>query len=407
MLGIFRDAANELIYKQSIIQCCTAEDAAQIIVVCINAEAVDSMAPGVTEASSGRTDSGKSKHSAAPMRLPLKDQVELDMTKPTIFQIAINKTEGEKLGLDLEYLPERAILPVRSVLAGHLVATWNLANPTLAVRPGDRVVDINGARGLAATMVQVLGDPESKVVTITFVRPAAEGEYLTDEEVCCHFVTHSQTFGAKQKAADFSLGKAGLLAPSQLGSRLNEALHELPGVWPPVWSEACKQYIHYKSSRTKPEDEPRAEPHSPSSPSSPSGCGGAGARALRKGLQVSFDNNNGFAAGTWKHVAGTYTVSRNQDQYVYEDHAMQVHAFLEEVDGRLEGDLHRGGAVLVHSGAARRKNKEQCIGSIRLQRRGACLVSYIQWAGDGPRDREGEHAAERVVEIVQDFRDDF
>mmetsp|Transcript_74106 Transcript_74106/g.234041 ORF Transcript_74106/g.234041 Transcript_74106/m.234041 type:complete len:509 (+) Transcript_74106:95-1621(+) len=84
-----------------------------------------------------------------------------------VFSITLTKTGNARLGFDLDFVPTRAVLPVRAV-TGSLAEEWNRGHPDAQVRPGDRIVEVNGTRGVAERMMKVL--QESEDVRITLVR---------------------------------------------------------------------------------------------------------------------------------------------------------------------------------------------------------------------------------------------
>merc|ERR1719464_1753443 len=89
-----------------------------------------------------------------------------------VFSVTLQKTDGSPLGLAVDFVSTREVLPVREV-TGALAAEWNRDHPDLQVRPGDRIVEVNGARGIADQMMKAL--KESEVVRLTLVRLPAHG----------------------------------------------------------------------------------------------------------------------------------------------------------------------------------------------------------------------------------------
>mmetsp|Transcript_143169 Transcript_143169/g.399007 ORF Transcript_143169/g.399007 Transcript_143169/m.399007 type:complete len:510 (-) Transcript_143169:167-1696(-) len=84
-----------------------------------------------------------------------------------VFSITLTKVGDAKLGLDLDFVPTREAMPVRAV-TGALAEEWNHMHPESQVLPGDRIVEVNGTRGVADQMMKALRD--SDVVRITLVR---------------------------------------------------------------------------------------------------------------------------------------------------------------------------------------------------------------------------------------------
>lgn len=84
-----------------------------------------------------------------------------------VFTITLTRMGNTKLGLDLDFVPTREAMPVRAI-TGDLVEEWNREHPRSQVLPGDRIVEVNGTRGVADQMMKALA--ESDVVKITLVR---------------------------------------------------------------------------------------------------------------------------------------------------------------------------------------------------------------------------------------------
>ncbi|CAE7853398.1 PRCP [Symbiodinium sp. KB8] len=59
---------------------------------------------------------------------------------------------GLKLGLDVDYMAERSVLPIMSVTGG-VAEKWNQDNPEMQIRKGDSIVEVNGTTGDVAQML--------------------------------------------------------------------------------------------------------------------------------------------------------------------------------------------------------------------------------------------------------------
>mmetsp|Transcript_10403 Transcript_10403/g.22914 ORF Transcript_10403/g.22914 Transcript_10403/m.22914 type:complete len:128 (-) Transcript_10403:83-466(-) len=68
------------------------------------------------------------------------------------FTINLKKTEGTRLGVDVD-LADGTSLMVDAINPG-LVEDWNKNNPGLRVKPGDRIVAVNGVQGDAQAMAE-------------------------------------------------------------------------------------------------------------------------------------------------------------------------------------------------------------------------------------------------------------
>merc|ERR1719424_2243890 len=67
--------------------------------------------------------------------------------------IMLEKTEGVKLGLDVDTMAEEGVLPIRAITGG-LVENWNNSHPDTQVLNGDKIIEVNGVRGDAASLVE-------------------------------------------------------------------------------------------------------------------------------------------------------------------------------------------------------------------------------------------------------------
>jgi len=69
------------------------------------------------------------------------------------YTVTLDKAKGGKLGLDVDYMVERNVLPIMS-LTGGLAEAWNASAPAGAVlRKGDSIVEVNGKRSDVASML--------------------------------------------------------------------------------------------------------------------------------------------------------------------------------------------------------------------------------------------------------------
>jgi len=68
------------------------------------------------------------------------------------FQIQVDRSEGGKLGIDVDFSDEITLL-IDAITPG-LIQDWNDRNPTYLVRKLDRIVEVNGLRGDYARLVE-------------------------------------------------------------------------------------------------------------------------------------------------------------------------------------------------------------------------------------------------------------
>eukprot|EP00450_Noctiluca_scintillans_P010047 CAMPEP_0194495070 /NCGR_PEP_ID=MMETSP0253-20130528/12792_1 /TAXON_ID=2966 /ORGANISM="Noctiluca scintillans" /LENGTH=156 /DNA_ID=CAMNT_0039336273 /DNA_START=112 /DNA_END=582 /DNA_ORIENTATION=- len=102
------------------------------------------------------------KADGAPEALPVVPSEALDGRQE--YTIQVDRTRG-RLGLDVDQ--DYGALVVETVDSG-LVSDWNIQNPEMAVRIGDRLVEVNGIRGDITKLVQACR--KEVVLEITFER---------------------------------------------------------------------------------------------------------------------------------------------------------------------------------------------------------------------------------------------
>mmetsp|Transcript_53250 Transcript_53250/g.65287 ORF Transcript_53250/g.65287 Transcript_53250/m.65287 type:complete len:128 (-) Transcript_53250:115-498(-) len=78
------------------------------------------------------------------------------------FVIVLDKTNGERLGMDVDHEDGRTLAV--DAITGGLIAKWNEEHPDKALRPKDRIVEVNGLRGDVLQLVDECKKP--KVLTI-------------------------------------------------------------------------------------------------------------------------------------------------------------------------------------------------------------------------------------------------
>mmetsp|Transcript_113006 Transcript_113006/g.176588 ORF Transcript_113006/g.176588 Transcript_113006/m.176588 type:complete len:220 (+) Transcript_113006:20-679(+) len=78
-----------------------------------------------------------------------------DFVEPTSFSVLIERHSNLSLGAVMKV--ERNGLLICVVKDNGAVAKWNTENPSLDIRPGDKIVGVNGIRGSPAEMTNMLG----------------------------------------------------------------------------------------------------------------------------------------------------------------------------------------------------------------------------------------------------------
>jgi uncharacterized Zn-binding protein involved in type VI secretion len=69
------------------------------------------------------------------------------------YTVTIEKRPGAKLGLDVETTAEAGCLIIRDITRG-LVSDWNQSHPDLRIKAGHKIIEVNGFRGDAPSLVE-------------------------------------------------------------------------------------------------------------------------------------------------------------------------------------------------------------------------------------------------------------
>mmetsp|Transcript_90732 Transcript_90732/g.228184 ORF Transcript_90732/g.228184 Transcript_90732/m.228184 type:complete len:243 (-) Transcript_90732:198-926(-) len=169
-----------------------------------------------------------------------------------VFEARLVRQQGKLLGLDFEYVPDRLALPIRAV-TGHLASEWNMEHPSLRMRTGDRVVDVNGVNRNAANMLQALRSLEHHVLNITFVR-LANWKDMYDEEFVIAFETQtaatllSAPLTSTSAPSSVRTAHEASEAVTSRGQQEEMAGNEdanLPEPWTAVWSSTWGLYYYF------------------------------------------------------------------------------------------------------------------------------------------------------------------
>jgi L-ascorbate peroxidase len=91
-------------------------------------------------------------------------QLGLPPVEDDHYRVRLVKQGGERLGLDVDYMEGRTVLPIVG-LCGGMAKSWNKANPHAPLRYGDAVVQVNSARD-ATDMLERCRDAEVLDLTL-------------------------------------------------------------------------------------------------------------------------------------------------------------------------------------------------------------------------------------------------
>jgi len=96
-----------------------------------------------------------------------------------IYKVTLVKEKGLKLGLDVDFMGERCVLPILSI-SGGLAGKWNEQNPGKKMNPNDSIIEVNGVKCNAAYMLEKCKhDP---TLNLTICKGLTYGNLLSDLE---------------------------------------------------------------------------------------------------------------------------------------------------------------------------------------------------------------------------------
>mmetsp|Transcript_72254 Transcript_72254/g.209185 ORF Transcript_72254/g.209185 Transcript_72254/m.209185 type:complete len:412 (-) Transcript_72254:189-1424(-) len=109
-------------------------------------------ASALLSADAVQISSDTSKLGASPRPVQLVGDIP-NVSQQGSFSVRLEKG-GDKLGLDVDYLAERRVLPILAVTGG-LAEAWNKIAPAASrLGRGDSIVEVNGLRGNATSMLE-------------------------------------------------------------------------------------------------------------------------------------------------------------------------------------------------------------------------------------------------------------
>lgn len=78
--------------------------------------------------------------SGSPMELPA---VSGGRVEERMYKVTLVKKEGQKLGLDVDFMAERSVLPILTI-SGGIAEQWNNQHPYRKMSTSDSIVEVNG-----------------------------------------------------------------------------------------------------------------------------------------------------------------------------------------------------------------------------------------------------------------------
>lgn len=107
-------------------------------------------------------------------------EIELEVTRPLVFQVLVNLDQAIPLGLDVKFLLSSRSLMVTTVGNG-AVSVWNAKRSEQRrpadwreILPGDRITGVNGKRGTAGELFEMIEKPGGQQLRLEVTRPSAD-----------------------------------------------------------------------------------------------------------------------------------------------------------------------------------------------------------------------------------------
>lgn len=284
-----------------------------------------------------------------------------------VFDVVLTRREGkQRIGLELDIVPERQVIPVFGVIRGDLADEWNRRqqDSDMVIKHGDVIVNVNGVFGKTDLMMQAMRDLSEENVSLKLVR--IEGEVDDHVYVQCGAVSSKVIHGASDALMDMQtrgmtsesvtamkkiqssrssnrnsissqtkdLGRAQSVMEeedeyAQMTSALDEmqvtkdaywraglcdeAKKELLAPWTPVFSKSQERFYYFH---------PVTEETSWRKPTV-------------SHVEVGSGKRLGTIVGMWTYEHGTFAIQRINDALVYTEEAHGIFGLIEEDNGTL------------------------------------------------------------------------
>jgi hypothetical protein len=123
----------------------------------------------------------------ASLRQMTPEELGLPAVTDNTYQVKLDKTGGDKLGLDVDYMEGRTVLPIMA-LTGGLAEAWNKANPHTPLQKGDSVIEVNGTRDNVTAMLEKCKKEDVLNLTLrthlTYEHLVGDLEKLVNQKSC-------------------------------------------------------------------------------------------------------------------------------------------------------------------------------------------------------------------------------
>lgn len=95
-----------------------------------------------------------------------------------MYKASLVKVEGQPLGMDVDFMAERSVLPILFV-SGGIADAWNKEHPEAKISAGDSIVEVNGVRSVQGMLQKCKVDP---VLSLTLIKCLTYGHLVQDLE---------------------------------------------------------------------------------------------------------------------------------------------------------------------------------------------------------------------------------
>lgn len=281
-----------------------------------------------------------------------------------VYDVVLTRREGrQRIGLELDIVADRQIIPVFGVIRGDLADEWNRrqTDPSMVIKSGDVIVNVNGVFGKTDNMMQAMRDFSEENVTLKLVRIDEDVEdhvyvqcggvqskvmygendalmSVQTKGMTSHSLETAGSKGTKGPAKTKNLNRmASLIKEEEEYEQLmksktmaeatrdaywraglcDEAKHELQAPWTPVYSKSQERFYFFH---------PVTEETSWRKPTV-------------SHVEVGNGKRPGTITGMWTYEEGTFVVERVNDVLVYSEEAHGIFGLVEEDAGTLFVEL--------------------------------------------------------------------
>lgn len=96
-----------------------------------------------------------------------------------VFKVKLNKSDGGKLGLDVDYMAERRVLPIMGITGG-LSQKWNDDNVNMQMNKGDSIITVNEVTNNVSLMLEKC--KTEQVLELTLIKAMTYDFLVSDIE---------------------------------------------------------------------------------------------------------------------------------------------------------------------------------------------------------------------------------